>query len=103
MDRDNKFWVAGAVLFTLANAIAGGFYGARGEIPHGAAHLAAMVFGTWLVWWLATPSAAKAQASLAPADARLEQLQQSMDAVAVEVERISEAQRYSAKLKSERE
>ena len=33
---------------------------------------------------------------------RLDQLQQSVDAIAVEVERIAEAQRFSAKLLSER-
>ena len=33
---------------------------------------------------------------------QLEQLQQSIDAIAVEVERIAEAQRFSAKLLSER-
>jgi hypothetical protein len=33
---------------------------------------------------------------------KLEQLQQSIDAVAVEVERIAEAQRFSAKLLAER-
>jgi hypothetical protein len=35
-------------------------------------------------------------------DHRLEQLQQSVDAIAIEVERIAEAQRFSAKLLSER-
>jgi hypothetical protein len=35
-------------------------------------------------------------------DARLEQLQQSIDAIAVEVERIAEAQRFSAKLLAEK-
>ena len=35
-------------------------------------------------------------------DARLDQLQQSIDAIAVEVERIAEAQRFSAKLLAER-
>jgi hypothetical protein len=35
-------------------------------------------------------------------DDRLEHLQQSVDAIAVEVERIAEAQRFSAKLLSER-
>jgi hypothetical protein len=34
--------------------------------------------------------------------AQLEQLQQSVDAIAVEVERIAEAQRFSAKLLAER-
>lgn len=36
------------------------------------------------------------------ADARLEQLQQSVDSIALEVERIAEAQRFSVKLLSER-
>ncbi|MDB4882868.1 MAG: hypothetical protein JWL95_1634 [Gemmatimonadetes bacterium] len=35
-------------------------------------------------------------------DAQLEQLQQSVDAIAVEVERIAESQRFSAKLLVER-
>ena len=35
-------------------------------------------------------------------DDRLEQLQQSIDAIAVEVERIAEAQRFTAKLLAER-
>ena len=35
-------------------------------------------------------------------NAQLEQLQQSVDAIAVEVERIAEAQRFSAKLLAER-
>ena len=35
-------------------------------------------------------------------DERFERLQQSVDAIAIEVERIAEAQRFSAKLLSER-
>ena len=35
-------------------------------------------------------------------DEQLERLQQSVDAIAIEVERIAEAQRFSAKLMSER-
>jgi hypothetical protein len=37
-----------------------------------------------------------------PQSLQLEQLQQSIDAIAVEVERIAEAQRFSAKLLAER-
>lgn len=37
-----------------------------------------------------------------PDDQRLEHLQQSVDAIAVEVERIAEAQRFSAKLLADR-
>lgn len=36
-------------------------------------------------------------------DARLSDIQQSIDAIAVEVERIAEAQRFTAKLEAERE
>lgn len=35
-------------------------------------------------------------------DSRLEQIQQSIDSIAIEVERITEAQRFTAKLMSER-
>ena len=35
-------------------------------------------------------------------DSRLEQLQQSVDSIAIEVERITEAQRFTAKLMAER-
>ena len=38
----------------------------------------------------------------APADERLERLQQSVDAMAIELERMSEAQRFMAKLEQER-
>ena len=44
------------------------------------------------------PGVALPQAS----DERLEQIQQSIDAVAIEVERIAEAQRFTAKLLAER-
>ena len=37
-----------------------------------------------------------------PAETRLEQLQQSIDAVALETERIGEAQRFEAKLRAEK-
>jgi hypothetical protein len=35
-------------------------------------------------------------------DSRLEQIQQSLDSIAIEVERITEAQRFTAKLMAER-
>ena len=44
------------------------------------------------------------RAAIAPPanEERLEQIQQSIDAIAIEVERIAEAQRFTAKLLSER-
>ena len=61
---------------------------------------------TWLVRGLAKDGLVKkAQRELPDAslmEQRFDQLQQSVDAIAVEVERIAEAQRFSAKLLSER-
>ena len=50
-------------------------------------------------------TSAKRREQLPPpfSDARLEQLQQSVDSIAIEVERIAEAQRFSAKLLAGRE
>lgn len=37
-----------------------------------------------------------------PEDDRLERLEQAVDAIAIEIERVSEAQRYTTKLLTER-
>ena len=48
-------------------------------------------------------STRKQPRSLPADDGRIEQLQQSVDAIAVEIERIAEAQRFTTKLLSERD
>lgn len=56
----------------------------------------------WLVRSLNKRPPARELPGMAVYDQRFDQLQQSLDAIAVEVERIAEAQRFSAKLLSER-
>ena len=54
-------------------------------------------------WKILTGGTRKTQRAVTAAeDERLERLQQSVDAIAIEVERIAEAQRFTAKLMSER-
>jgi hypothetical protein len=48
--------------------------------------------------WAIAATKRREQLPLPDNDVRLEQLQQSVDAIAIEVERIAEAQRFSAKL-----
>jgi hypothetical protein len=59
-----------------------------------------------IVKWLARgwnqKPAAREVPNVLQIEARFDQLQQSVDAIAVEVERIAEAQRFSAKLLSEK-
>ena len=102
MTRRMQAWLVTAVLFTLVNAVAAGFAAAEREAMHAAAHLVAMFFGTYAVWRLATRSVRQDGPALVPTDQRLEQLQQSVDVVAIEVERLGEAQRFNAKLDAER-
>jgi hypothetical protein len=65
-----------------------------------AASLSAIVVG--LVRGLARKSPTRELPNTAQFEQRFDQLQQSVDAIAVEVERIAEAQRFSARLLAER-
>jgi len=56
----------------------------------------------WLVRGLNKKPAARELPNPQLIEQRFDQLQQSVDAIAVEVERIAEAQRFSAKLLAER-
>jgi len=55
-----------------------------------------------LVRALSTKAPGRDMPNVLQMEARFDQLQQSVDAIAVEVERIAEAQRFSAKLLAER-
>ena len=102
MTRRSRVWLVLAALFTLVNLAGVPMAAAAGEGPHTAAHVALMLLGAYLVWRLAPRSGRKDLPRLEPTEDRLEQLQQSVDAVAIEVERIGEVQRYNAKLQAER-
>lgn len=102
MTRRMQGWLVTAVLFTLVNAVAAGFAAAESEAMHAGAHVVAMFLGTYAVWRLATRLVRQDGPALVPTDQRLEQLQQSVDVVAIEVERLGEAQRFNAKLDAER-
>jgi hypothetical protein len=101
MDRRSKLWLALASLFNLINAGGGGYAAALGEELHAAVHAGLLLIGSFWAWRLATRAGPESSLGL-PAAARMEQLQESVDAIAVEVERIGEAQRFTAKLKEKR-
>ena len=100
MTRRAKIWAVIAGLFTVMNVGGAGYAIALGEFPHAAAHVGALLVG-YVVWRLLSPTSG-AQLEAGGMDQRLELLQQSVDSIALEVERISEAQRFSAKLEVER-
>ena len=115
MTRRATIWMAVAALFTVVN-LAGGIYAAYlKEQPHALIHVVLTFGGAYLMWRIAARARDNSldnsfdnglDNSFAPdglsAAARLEQLQQSIDAVALETERIGEAQRFEAKLRAEK-
>src|SRR5262249_45097813 len=95
-----RIWLGVATAFTLLNAFSAGLYAA--DPMHGGGHGLAALAGVYWVWWLAARAWRQRPASLPAGEERLAQLQQSVDAMAVEVERIGESARFTAKLAAEK-
>lgn len=103
MSRRSNLWLAGVAIFAIINLSGAGYAAAMGEQLHTVSHVALLVLGVggYLVW-----RRARAQRQnlthAKPSDERLEYLQQSVDAMALELERLGEAQRFSDKPRAER-
>ncbi len=102
MGARSKRWYVAAWIFTLVNLGGAVFAAAGGEMIHAAIHVALLVPGVFWILRLSRPADRQqvaAQHSNAPhVDAQLDHLQQSLDAIALGVERIGEAQRFNVKL-----
>lgn len=95
-----KLWKAAAVIFTLVN-VGGGIYAAvNGEVMHAAVHVS-LVAATYAIWQSARKRSESANAQ-PQFDEELRRLQGSLDAIALEVERIGEGQRFINKLQAQR-
>ena len=103
MTRRSKIWLTLAALFSAANFAGGLFAAVQGELLHAGVHAALMLIGLYPVWRLTSGSRERRiqlgdeELSSAPsrelAD-RLTRLEQAIDAVAIEVERVGEWQRF---------
>lgn len=112
MKRRSIIWPVLAAIFTLGNAAGILWAASMGEVRHAATHGALTVAGAWLTWQLvarrrdlddATTLAAVAPASSGELGSRLTHLEQSLDAIALEVERVGEGQRYMTRVYADRE
>jgi len=114
MTRRSKVWqvvaVVAAVLFFLVNVAGGVYAAARGELLHAGIHAGLLLLGAYPMWRLASRRDAgriwrrgrpAAPASPPELTDRLAHLEQSVDAVALEVERIGEGQRFVTRLFTE--
>jgi hypothetical protein len=110
MIRRSIAWLVGAVLFLVLNVGGAVFAAAQGELLHAGVHVALLVPGAYLVWRLTSRRYARGSSRwegteipALPGDLidRLTRLEQSIDAVAIEVERIGEGQRFMTRLFTE--
>jgi hypothetical protein len=101
MSRGRTIWKAAAIAFTVVNLIGLGMAMAANEQMHSGIHVALSLLGAWAIWRLSDRTSRADPTNDPLAERRLEALQQSVDAVALEVERIGEAQRFNVKLQAE--
>lgn len=99
----NTVWRIVAALFVAINVGGGVWALAQGERMHCAAHAVLALAGVVWFTWLSAKQRRDALANPTTTHSQLDQLQQSVDAVAIEIERIGEAQRYETKLRAEQQ
>jgi hypothetical protein len=97
----SRGWRIATLLFVAVNLIGGVFAIGMGEARHAVGHAVALLVGIGLYtgWRVRSKPEGEKPATAEP-DARLQYLQESVDAIAIEVERIGEAQRFSEKLRT---
>jgi hypothetical protein len=106
MIKRSKLWRLAAGAYVFINAAGLLYAWSMDEEMHAMSHLFLLLFGLagYVGWRLARRGAPQQdhlpRAELA--EQRIEYLQQSIDAMALELERVGEAQRFSDKLRVER-
>jgi hypothetical protein len=99
MSRPSKKWRVAAAAFLVINVGGAILAAAMGEWVHATVHVGLLI-GGYLMWPLVPGAGADDLPQAELSDGRIEYLQQSVDAIALEVERIGEAQRYADKLRA---
>ena len=95
----SRWWRIAAVIFVVGNAAAAIYHVAIGEMGAAAGH-AGVAAGTVLLWLTVFSSRGMSEDTTGPQqiDSHLDHLQESLDAIALEVERVGEGQRFAQKV-----
>jgi hypothetical protein len=101
MNTRSTLWRVAGIAFLAINLVGGIWAATTAEWSHAAVHIGLLI-GAYVAWPFATRAAEPDPSDVPPADQRVEYLQQSVDAIALEVERLGEAQRYRERLRAER-
>lgn len=99
----HRAWIPIAWLLSLGNLVAVWFAAQPAEPWHASAHaLAALLFGVGAQRLMARQRALSRGAAPVIGDDRMTRLEQAIDSIAVEMERVGEGQRFVTKLMGER-
>lgn len=101
MARPSMLWRVIAAVFVVVNVGGAAYAAAMREPRHALLHLVVLAAG-YIAWSMAPWQRRQAPVPAQLPDERLDYLQHSVDAVAIEVERLGEAQRYAEKLRTAR-
>jgi hypothetical protein len=102
MTRRGKLWAWAAGIYAFINVAGLAYAAAEEQEMHAMLHLFLLLLGlaAFFGWWIARRGVPRQEPSTTPIEAaRVEYLQQSVDAMALELERIGEAQRFNDKLR----
>lgn len=104
MTRRSRLWRWAAGLYAFINLGGAIWAAAAGEEMHMMLHIFLLLLGLagYMGWRLARRGQPQDMEQVQLAERRIEYLQQSVDAMALELERVGEAQRFSDKLRVER-
>ena len=100
MTRRSRIWGIAAVAFTVINVLGAIYARFMGERGHMDLHLVLLLAGAiaYLTWRARSRGRVGDAGTAEVPDARLDYLQRSVDAMALELERLGEAQRFRDKL-----
>ncbi|HEY4734356.1 MAG: hypothetical protein ACJ79J_07445 [Gemmatimonadaceae bacterium] len=104
MARSSRFWRIAAAAYFFINAAGAVYAIVVGEPMHAFAHVALLVVGAGVYGLLRLNSSPAERETLAAGEAneRIDHLEQSLNSIALNVERIGEAQRFEKKVLEER-
>jgi hypothetical protein len=111
MTRGSKIWLGAGILYFGVNVGGAGIAAMDGELMHAGVHAALVLLGAYVVWLAPTRFARRMRGGASPEIAaqagefsdRLTRLEHSVDAVAIEAERIGEAQRFMTQVLTEKD
>ncbi len=104
MKQLSKRWLAVISIFALVNVGGAVYAAAMGEGMHAGLHVSLLLLGSaaFAVWRLGKGSNTEESQPAGAVGDTIERIQNSVDAIAIEVERIGEAQRFNDKIIAER-